>query len=1092
MKMKSGCDREVKEWRYPVFGKVSCLLGVLALVLIIATDSSAAFSLVMTNGYGDVYRMNLMRDRYNYQVYRGVCRYRGFAMAGCSTTGEVTMLRIKPTSVMPEHYSILSTSMRWGTTKYVLNDVFRWLNSWTMYGYENWYPNNMSCSVAMYISSGGFSLNKDKAAPNSDPCGGPGPLAADLSQEESMPTFRTPFTTISPDSDPVLDLTKHYEQPANKAWSLVLTNGYGDIYRMNLVRDRYNYQAYRGVCRYRGFAMAGCSTTGEVVMLRIKPTTVVPEHYSLVSTSMRWGKKKYFLNDVFRWLNSWTMYGYENWYPNNMSCSVAFYISSGGFSLRPRAGPKADRTIPFDATRGSGTTNVIGALVPLTGDLADMGLSYQAAYNIALGEITNMPGMPAIQLEIKDTRTDAGYAHEQLEALYAEGVRIVLGPETSQECAILRDYAEQNNILLISSSSTASQLAITNDNLMRLTIDDSQQARALAQLIHADGITDIAILLRTDMYGDGLRDSLIAEFTALGGTVFSTNYCPRASDFIGETVTNVGATVATHLLSTSADKVGFVTILFDEGVDVMHNAASVSALSSIRWYGTDGMAQNSSLLTNAAAVALAKQTRFVCSAFGSFTNQLYGVVESNIQVQVGSATVPRYPMSAYDALWLTALALGETGGTQTVATLKAMIRSVATNYSGATGPIVFNGADDRSTGSYNFWQFTDVNGSNEWVNISESLPDAPANVSASDGEYIDKVRVLWNSVSGSTGYELWRGTNDNAESGSLISELSGTSYDDTSVGSGATYYYRVKATNSLGTSGFSDEDGGWRRSAASTDIAGNDFDGDGKSDVAVYEDSSGYWYILPSSTYSLSSQKFGSSGCTPVNGDFDGDGKSDVAVYEDSSGYWYILPSSTYSLSSQKFGSSGCTPVQGDYDGDGKSDVAVYQESSGYWYILSSSTYSLSSQKFGSSGCTPVKGDFDNDGKSDLAVYEESSGYWYILNSGDYSMSSMKFGASGYDPVPADYDGDWQADIAVYHETSGYWYIWLSGSAALSSQKFGENGYSPVAGDYDGDGKADLAVYHESSGYWYMLLSESGTISYLKLGGPGYEPVGTR
>lgn len=53
---------------------------------------------------------------------------------------------------------------------------------------------------------------------------------------------------------------------AQAAYSLVMTNGYGDSYSMNLVRDRYNYQAYRGIFRYRGFAMAGCSTTGEVVM----------------------------------------------------------------------------------------------------------------------------------------------------------------------------------------------------------------------------------------------------------------------------------------------------------------------------------------------------------------------------------------------------------------------------------------------------------------------------------------------------------------------------------------------------------------------------------------------------------------------------------------------------------------------------------------------------------------------------------------------------------------------------------------------------------------------------------------------------------
>ena len=119
--------------------------------------------------------------------------------------------------------------------------------------------------------------------------------------------------------------------PAQAAYSLVLTNGYGDSYSMNMLRDRSNYQAYRGVCSYRGFSLSGCSTTGEVVMLRIKPTPTMPEHSSIVSTSLRCGTTMYFLNDVFRWLNDTTMAGYENWYPFDMSCSVAMYVDSGGF-----------------------------------------------------------------------------------------------------------------------------------------------------------------------------------------------------------------------------------------------------------------------------------------------------------------------------------------------------------------------------------------------------------------------------------------------------------------------------------------------------------------------------------------------------------------------------------------------------------------------------------------------------------------------------------------------------------------------------------------------------------------------------------------
>jgi hypothetical protein len=67
-----------------------------------------------------------------------------------------------------------------------------------------------------------------------------------------------------------------------------------------------------------------------------------------------------------------------------------------------------------------------------------------------------------------------------------------------------------------------------------------------------------------------------------------------------------------------------------------------------------------------------------------------------------------------------------------------------------------------------------------------------------------------------------------------------------------------------------------------------DFDGDGRADLTVNRPSNGMWYILKSTTnYSLSTEgrsgymayQWGSSGDIPVPADFDGDGRSDIAVW---------------------------------------------------------------------------------------------------------------------------------------------------------------------------------------------------------------------
>ncbi|MBU4201181.1 MAG: VCBS repeat-containing protein [Verrucomicrobia bacterium] len=153
------------------------------------------------------------------------------------------------------------------------------------------------------------------------------------------------------------------------------------------------------------------------------------------------------------------------------------------------------------------------------------------------------------------------------------------------------------------------------------------------------------------------------------------------------------------------------------------------------------------------------------------------------------------------------------------------------------------------------------------------------------------------------------------------------------------------------------------------------------------------WPGLAETTYSIGVlYNLGGLGYTPLKGDYDGDGKTDPAVYQDATGNWYVgLSSNDYRISVINLGGSDYMPVEGDYDGDGKADPAVYEEITGSWYArLSGSQYEISwMPDFGERGYLPMPGDYDGNGETEMAVYQMSSGNWYLLSNDPDEISDL-------------------------------------------------------------------------------------------------------
>jgi hypothetical protein len=255
-----------------------------------------------------------------------------------------------------------------------------------------------------------------------------------------------------------------------------------------------------------------------------------------------------------------------------------------------------------------------------------------------------------------------------------------------------------------------------------------------------------------------------------------------------------------------------------------------------------------------------------------------------------------------------------------------------------------------------------------------------------------------------------------------------------------------------------------------------DFDGDARSNRAVFRPSSATWVIAPSTTV-----QFGSIGDIPVAGDYDGNGVVDLAVFHPATGEWLIRNQPTVQL-----GRASDIPVPADYTGDRKTDPAVYRTSDdpfGYWLFVGQSPL-----QFGLRGDIPVPADYDGDGKADIAVYRPTNGTWYVLNSSNSSVTVTQFGSAGDIPVVADYDGDGKADVAVFRTWNGIWYV-MQSEAGFTFMPWGVPGDVPLATDSDGDRIPELTIWRPSTATWYEFNRVTGDITSGVWGATGDLPA---
>ena len=388
--------------------------------------------------------------------------------------------------------------------------------------------------------------------------------------------------------------------------------------------------------------------------------------------------------------------------------------------------------MPDDAPALSGEVN-IGSILPLTGDLATHGEENMEGTRLGVDDFNEYLAQKdagwSLRLVSEDSQTNPVVALEKLTALNARGVSIVIGPETSSNIRNIKGYSDENNMLLLSCCSTAPNLAIEGDSVYRLAPDDTNQGAALATLASDAGIEAIVPIWRGDAWGDGLRDATSDSFSAKGGAVVDgVRYNPEAPEF-SASVSLLNDRVSDAVKEYGADKVAVMNIGFAEGLQVVQGATTYDALGDVRWFGSDGNAQDSRLVEDPIASEFATNVQFMALQVSAASNEKFAYVDDTITEKLGR-TPNTYTHSSYDAAWIVGLSIEEAGSAD-VDAVAAVLPAVASEYVGAMGDIELNAAGDLAKADYTIWGVVD----GEWAEVgSYSQADDAVTMAMADDD----------------------------------------------------------------------------------------------------------------------------------------------------------------------------------------------------------------------------------------------------------------------------------------------------------------------------------------------------------------------
>jgi branched-chain amino acid transport system substrate-binding protein len=350
-------------------------------------------------------------------------------------------------------------------------------------------------------------------------------------------------------------------------------------------------------------------------------------------------------------------------------------------------------------------TYVLGVVLPFSGNLGTFGQDFERGVQLAVAQVNAEleAAGSSIHFEIASADTEntpEGASRALQTVVQTTGAQVVVGPLTTSEVLGAKQFADENDVVIVAPASSGAAGAIPGDSIYRVIYPpDVFASKAYANIALERGHENMVVLHLDDPFGNGMNEGFTANFLAGGGgEVASFAYTPGATELSSE------AAAVSAALAGFGDNAGFFCVCFLSGAQAFLQVAQIDPiLTTVQWMGNEAMTAAEILADSGHAQTLANAD-FITVSFSSESTPLTQIFidDFNAMFDKDPGIFTNYAFDAANIAMLSMLAAGNDG-----AAVKSMLPFIANHYIGTAVQAFLDDNGDQAIASYGLYQVND-------------------------------------------------------------------------------------------------------------------------------------------------------------------------------------------------------------------------------------------------------------------------------------------------------------------------------------------------------------------------------------------------